>query len=277
MSNSIDELEKDALNPNVGVAVLLRKALVLAKRVGDTDFEGWVSRELKGYEDEDTLPRYRIITGRIVAQNPVRGWIPVMTDTLDAKVAQNMSTFHFRKPISDIEAYANGTPGTRVTSTVIIYYNQKSQADLMRLMDDKLIPAVEFNCSQFSRVLDIVRTTILEWVVNLSKKQIVEPVINTPITKPEIKGKGVRGYVSENKHWIFEGVGTQIIIWIGLGLFTLISIIVGYYFSRQKEIKQPAEVPAFVASPSPSVMPSATPTSTPSVEPSIQPSPVSPR
>src|SRR5262245_49927898 len=80
MSSVVLELQQEALDRKAPVSGLLRKALVVARKLGLQDFEAWVSKELSGYGDDDgdSVPAYRIVNGQVRAWNPYNGWVPVI-------------------------------------------------------------------------------------------------------------------------------------------------------------------------------------------------------
>jgi hypothetical protein len=55
------ELQRDALDPNVDITTVLRKARVLAARLNNPEFLAWIQFELNGYPDGADLPSYRIL------------------------------------------------------------------------------------------------------------------------------------------------------------------------------------------------------------------------
>ncbi len=60
----IAELRNDILSAEIGLAVALRKAKVLASILRDEDFKQWVNYELNGYPDDAELPKYRMTTAQ---------------------------------------------------------------------------------------------------------------------------------------------------------------------------------------------------------------------
>jgi hypothetical protein len=78
MSSVVLELQRDALDKNVGVSDLLRKALVVARKLSLHDFQAWVENELNGYRDTFNIPDYREMHGQVRGFNPYRGWLPIM-------------------------------------------------------------------------------------------------------------------------------------------------------------------------------------------------------
>jgi len=55
------EIQEAAIDSNVELAVVLRKAKVLAARLGHGAFKNWVDQELNGYNSKDDLPDYRVL------------------------------------------------------------------------------------------------------------------------------------------------------------------------------------------------------------------------
>jgi hypothetical protein len=57
---------------------LLRKALVVARKLGLSELQSWINNELNGYPKGETIPAYRRVKGQARAWNPYRGWIPIV-------------------------------------------------------------------------------------------------------------------------------------------------------------------------------------------------------
>ena len=52
-------LQKEIVDPRIGISNILRKAKILAQLLKNDQFKRWVNAELKGYNGEDSLPDYR--------------------------------------------------------------------------------------------------------------------------------------------------------------------------------------------------------------------------
>lgn len=57
----LQEIQRDAVDPNVEISTLLRKCKILATRLKNEQFKLWVDQELNGYTSEKILPSYRIL------------------------------------------------------------------------------------------------------------------------------------------------------------------------------------------------------------------------
>ena len=63
-SDILSQVERDLLVDR-SVAGVLRKLILLGGQSGSSELREWASRELRGYEDEQTLPSYRFLPAPI--------------------------------------------------------------------------------------------------------------------------------------------------------------------------------------------------------------------
>ncbi|MFB9264103.1 hypothetical protein ACFFWD_13120 [Bradyrhizobium erythrophlei] len=75
MPSIIEQIQRDAVDDQVRVSTILRKVKLAAAKLGLGTVEDWVESELSGYNGP--VPEYRIVHGRPMSQNPVRGWEPI--------------------------------------------------------------------------------------------------------------------------------------------------------------------------------------------------------
>src|ERR1700682_2261360 len=71
MKSLVQELQQAALDEKSSVGSLLRKALVVAAKLGVSDFELWARNELEGYNPGE-VPEYRRVRGSPVVWNSYR-------------------------------------------------------------------------------------------------------------------------------------------------------------------------------------------------------------
>lgn len=67
------------MKPECDILSALREAHLIASKLRLTEFDTWIQLELKGYVSyqEEDVPDYRNVKGRLKAFNPYKGWIPV--------------------------------------------------------------------------------------------------------------------------------------------------------------------------------------------------------
>jgi hypothetical protein len=103
-------LQADYLDSSVSILEVLRKALVVARKLGLADAQVWIERELNGYKRGDPAPQHRLLAGQIRAWNPYHGWIPVVFQ--DSKEASFLSTCFVGQPVGELEDLVRH--GTRI-------------------------------------------------------------------------------------------------------------------------------------------------------------------
>lgn len=160
----VDELQFDAANASVPVGSLLRKAMIVASKLGLRDAPAWCKLELSGYRGQNNVPPYRILHGVLKAKNPYQGWIPAQSPTaeLDATFTRQFIV----DSVSEIETLC------QTEGRLIIGYPPELQRSLREFFD---VP-FEFACfmqhSQMKGVLDAVRNLVLDWAISLEKSGV---------------------------------------------------------------------------------------------------------
>lgn len=165
MNGLVLELQRDALDPNVETSILLRKALVVAKKLNLEDFQKWVMKELNGYSKADDLPPYRIIRGSIKAWNPYHGWIPYIIE--DRKLGEALSTRRITQSLCELCSLVKDKKADGIFT---IEYPQ----DVQNLFKDELLqPTMHIGANCIQGIIEHVRNNVLEWSLRLEKEGIV--------------------------------------------------------------------------------------------------------
>lgn len=165
----IHELQRDALDPNTKVTDLVRKALLVATKLGQEEFRGWAQRELNGYMDKTPCPGYRLLHGVLKAHNPYRGWMPVLIE--DAALSERLSQRHAGQSIGEIESIL-ASPGDELTMPLPQeWLNQVfSHSEGYHL---GMIPTLHVDKHSLTGVLEAVRTIVLNWSLRLEKEGVL--------------------------------------------------------------------------------------------------------
>ncbi len=201
------ELQHDALRRDVPVSELLRKAFVVARKLGISDFEKWINRELNGYEQASEVPEYRRVRGEVKAWNPYRGWVPVLFES--AKLQAAFSRRRNGQPVAEIESLvATG----KDTGRLVMPYPEDAEQALRKGMrldtgahwDTQVI--LEVPPTSVIRVLDAVRNVVLNWAIQLEADGILGEGLS--FTKEE---RQAANQISYNVNNFFGAVqGSQI-------------------------------------------------------------------
>jgi hypothetical protein len=167
MSSLVEELQRDALDGRTDVSTLLRKAYVVATKLGLAEFKSWCDRELNGYDRD--LPEYRKGPAVLKAWNPYNGWIPVMMPG-DPETARILSTHREWGPIGPIQDLVNQpNPHGYFVETL----GPEEQDFLMRGSRLPFQVSRHIGASSLVVILDAVRNIILDWSLKLEAEGII--------------------------------------------------------------------------------------------------------
>ncbi len=169
MSSLVLELQREAMNANVGTATLLRMALVVATKLGLTEMRRWCESELHGYSTGE-VPSYRKLTGELKAFNPYRGWIPVMLSG-HARLADVLSTTPVALSVGELEDLVKGGDSTTLRVTLPQEVLEKIFGST-REFQMGMIPHLFISSAGVRGILEEVRNAILEWSLRLEKDGI---------------------------------------------------------------------------------------------------------
>lgn len=158
------QLQREALDENVDIETLLRKAYLVARKLQLKDFEEWISSEQNGYNGD--VPDYRTVGGEIKAWNPYRGWIPVVFDAKAADIFNRMSLALPIAAISDAYNDSNGSVAFTVPGAL---------TELLNKSDSFLQTNYTFRSSkaELRKIISAVRNRILDWSILLEENGIV--------------------------------------------------------------------------------------------------------
>jgi hypothetical protein len=188
MDSIIIQLQHDVLDRNVSTSDVLRKALVVATKLNLLDFERWITNELNGYEVE--VPEYRILRGQVKSKNPYRGdWIPVVFR--DAELAESLCEMRCVQPIAEIEGMIQDAG-----PEVMFGFSYELELTIMKSARLKVPPVRVFARSGLDRIVDVVRTAILKWMLRLEKDGILGEELS--FTKEEKEKVVAKSYQVNN-------------------------------------------------------------------------------
>lgn len=168
MSGLVLELQRDALDKNVDVSSLLRKAVVVSKKLGIREIETWINQELAGYPaDEDAVPKYREVSGVVKVFNPYHGWQPLNFG--NAELGEDLSKRKISQAIGELVAIAENDK----SGNLQVPFSQHTKNALMKMMDIPLEPTLLVSDAQIHGILEAVRNEVLNWALDLETKGIV--------------------------------------------------------------------------------------------------------
>ncbi len=165
MGGLVEEIQRDALDPQTSISMLLRKVKLAAVKLQLPAVDDWVSNELQGYAT-NPVPSYRQIKGTPKAFNPFQGWIPII---LEGEQMDFISTANNGQPIAAIEDLVQNRDANifqqRLSADLIIALNKGADVELGEMAN--FIPR-----GSLVAIIDQVRTLILDWAIELEKSGI---------------------------------------------------------------------------------------------------------
>lgn len=198
MDSLVLELQKEALNPSVGITDLLRKSLVVSRKLGIREFQNWIEFELNGYSDQSKIPVYRNVTGQIKAWNPIHGWIPYMIDDVD--MVNKISKRKINQPIGEIETILKAD---RNNSSFEIPFPNSLELSLMKLCNLPLRPSLLIDRAKCYGILEAVRNIIVEWTLKLEENNILGEGMAFSIKEKEVASAityNIKNFISQGSH-----------------------------------------------------------------------------
>ncbi len=167
MPSLVEQLQRDATDPSVDVATLLRRAKVAASKLTLEQLESWMEHELRGYPHDIQVPSYRKLAGQMKAWNPFNGWIPIMGDP---ETMQLLCSFDCHESIGQIEDLLRGADSGTVKRVM-----GPEQIAVLNQITDANAPRYELTIGKtlLTKIVDEVRNSILDWALGLEKSGIV--------------------------------------------------------------------------------------------------------
>lgn len=166
MTGLVLELQADCLNSNVKVSNLLRKALVISKKLGVTEIECWINKELDGYLSTDDIPKYRTVFGEVKVWNPYRGWQPLNFKNIE--MAEQLSQREISQQVGELDSLSESDE-----HKLYVPFPQHTVNYLMKSISVPLQPSLMVDKTEIIGILETVRNNVLNWSLELEQKGIL--------------------------------------------------------------------------------------------------------
>ncbi|MFA0815688.1 MAG: hypothetical protein ACC608_07840 [Anaerofustis sp.] len=166
MSGLIIELQKEAIDQESDILMLLRKAYIAARKLKLPEFQKWIEYELNGYSEGEKIPDYREVSGDVTAWNPYHGWIPVV---INDEVAENKFK---RTKLPDAISLLINIDNNAKNQRAIINFFAKANDLLSKACDIETNYRLEIDTNQINSIIEKVRNIILDWAITLEENDI---------------------------------------------------------------------------------------------------------
>lgn len=165
MASLVLELQYAAADESASIAELLRKARLIATKLGQAEFETWAKLELDGYRDDAELPPYRLLNCSVQAFNPMQGrWIPVIFQ----ENLPGLTTAPVKQGIAEIKHLVESGQGT-----LQMPFSSATTHRLMQSLDVPLEPKRIISRVGLVGILEGVRNRIIDFTVQLEREGIL--------------------------------------------------------------------------------------------------------
>lgn len=162
------ELQRDALDEKVKVSVLLRKALVVARKLELKEFHEWVEKEINGYANMDSAPEYRNIIGELKAWNPYQGWQIIFIQ--DRELNTMLTNTNCVQSVVELEVILQNQNKDTIIHMPI---DAPAQSAICRAIGHRTEVRLFISSTFIHRIINAVRTIILNWTLNLEEQEIL--------------------------------------------------------------------------------------------------------
>lgn len=164
------ELQEMATEKRHDIDDLLRKALLVATKLNLHEFREWINHELRGYPADAEIPPYRTTRATIHVFNSEQGRrIPFHLYTLPDETIDVLTRVRARQPISSLVELAKSDE-----SELSVQLSPREEEFLIKGQDEfPMQPVKVISRNAVIEAIDAVRSTILEWSLQLEAEGIV--------------------------------------------------------------------------------------------------------
>jgi len=168
LSGLVLELQRDALDSNIRVSDLLRKAFVVSRKLNITEIQEWITHELNGYPNEDVIiPEYRKVYGTPKIWNPYHGWQPLNFG--DVKIAEQLSHRKNSQAVGELDSLISKND----SGSLYIPYPQHIINWVIKEIGVPLQPSLLVSQTELIGILDNVRNKVLDWSLELESQGVL--------------------------------------------------------------------------------------------------------
>ena len=168
MGSIVLDLQQEVISQDCDIVNALRKAHLIAVKLGLEEFDNWILNELNGYSSQKDCPDYRKIHVVLRGFNPYHGWIPTMIN--DPEFEKMISEKKISQSISEIiTLISNNEDGLSINCNGV-------ELELFNKMFDNPLPmhfAYQVSRASVAGIIEKVKNTLLEWTLKLEKEGIL--------------------------------------------------------------------------------------------------------
>ena len=168
MSSIVIDLQNEITSSDCDIVKILRRAHVIAYKLGLKEFDKWISCELNGYPNQNDCPDSRKVRGILKAFNPYNGWIPTIIP--DMELEKTICEIKIPNSVSEIIDLCS----TSENGLISEFYGE--QLEHLNKMVESLLPmryALHIPNTAVMDIVEKVKNSILDWTLKLEEEGIV--------------------------------------------------------------------------------------------------------
>lgn len=168
MGSIVLDLQQEIISKECDIVTALRKAHLIAIKLGLVEFDEWICNELNGYPNQQSCPDYRKIHCKLKGFNPYKGWIPTVIN--NPKIEKAVSEKCVVQSVSELITLINSNQNGLTISC------SGTEINLFNEYFDNPVPmqfSYHVTTSSVADIIEKVKNTLLEWTLRLENEGIV--------------------------------------------------------------------------------------------------------
>jgi len=188
----IETIINDLMDRQISLTNALSKTKVLATRINNEQLLKWVDLEMGGYNGKESVPVYRMIKGKLVADF-INGYqqasnFPISLNLNNSKLQKKLDTAYFTDSIAHLESMAKGK-----TKMLKYEFTNDQRAIIEQALRNYNAPnfqllsvGISLPVGAVYEILSTVHKRLLDFMLQLEKEFGLEAPINTLKSNNEI-------------------------------------------------------------------------------------------
>lgn len=169
MTSLVLELQNLASSSSSTLPELLRKAKLVAFKLGLDDFQRWIDCELEGYKDHKDVPDYRVVICELRAVHPFHGLQQI--DFNNSEYANMFRKIRIQQGVGNLVGVMAASDDG-IAQIPLVEAEKQWIANHLR-SPTRMSIIRQYGINQIAGILDVVQTKLLNWSLELEKQGIL--------------------------------------------------------------------------------------------------------
>lgn len=198
---------KELVNNKIMLEVALSRLLLIASDINDNELMKWAQAELSGYNNDDTLPNYRILGSGYITYSGINcictvNNLPLPIESFEDSIREALSKNYVRESVSVVQNYAIESEKIMQRDLTFlageVYKRQRIKCTKISMAFDK---------NDFMQILSAIRTKLIEIFIKLEKEFGAKTIDDLDV---DIQGKNIEDIKSSINNIIYNDNSVKI-------------------------------------------------------------------